>query len=107
MLTLAAITTLLNRVNEVYQRDVGAEFQLASRNDNMIFTDPASDPFDNTDADADHNVDVQAQAFADGDLGTFDIGHVLNTGGGGLASLGVLCVDTLPPYYAYGANHRA
>ncbi|MGN5137522.1 reprolysin-like metallopeptidase [Aeromonas sp. 164P] len=104
VLTLAAITTLLNRVNEVYQRDVGAVFVLASRNDSVIFTDPASDPFDNTDADADHNVDVQAQAFADGDLGTFDIGHVLNTGGGGLASLGVLCVDTLPPYYAYGAK---
>ncbi|EKP0307370.1 hypothetical protein JGK42_001173 [Aeromonas veronii] len=104
VLTMAAIITLLNRVNEVYQRDVGAEFVLASGNDSVIFTDPASDPFDNTDADADHNVDVQAQAFADGDLGTFDIGHVLNTGGGGLAGLGVLCVDAMPPYYAYGAK---
>ncbi|MGL5155714.1 MAG: reprolysin-like metallopeptidase, partial [Aeromonas veronii] len=104
VLALAAITTLLNRVNEVYQRDVGAEFVLASGNDSVIFSDPASDPFDNTDADADRNVDVQAQAFADGDLGAFDIGHVLNTGGGGLAGLGVLCVDAMPPYYAYGAK---
>ena len=104
VLALAAITTLLNRVNEVYQRDVGAEFVLASGNDSVIFSDPVSDPFDNTDADADRNVDVQAQAFADGDLGAFDIGHVLNTGGGGLAGLGVLCVDAMPPYYAYGAK---
>ncbi|BBR40577.1 hypothetical protein WP3W19E03_31020 [Aeromonas veronii] len=104
VLALAAITTLLNRVNEVYQRDVGAEFVLASGNDSVIFTDPVSDPFVNTDADADRNVDVQAQAFADGDLGAFDIGHVLNTGGGGLAGLGVLCVDAMPPYYAYGAK---
>ncbi|WP_421172552.1 reprolysin-like metallopeptidase [Aeromonas sp. 601115] len=104
VLTMAAITTLLNRVNQVYQQDVGAEFVLASGNDNLVFTDPASDPFDNTNADADLNVDVQAQAFAAGDVGAFDIGHVLNTGGGGLASLGVLCVDTLPPYYAYGAK---
>lgn len=104
VLTMAAIATLLNRVNEVYQRDVGAEFLLASGNDSVIFTDPASDPFDNTDADADHNIDVQAQAFADGDLGAFDIGHVLNTGGGGLAGLGVLCVDAMPPYYPYGAK---
>lgn len=104
VLALAAIATLLNRVNEVYQRDVGAEFVLASGNDSVIFSDPASDPFDNTDADADRNVDVQAQAFADGDLGAFDIGHVLNTGGGGLAGLGVLCVDAMPPYYAYGAK---
>ncbi|MCF3097032.1 hypothetical protein EHZ86_06790 [Aeromonas australiensis] len=91
VLATAAIATLLNRVNEVYQRDVGAEFVLASGNDSVIFSDPASDPFDNTDADADRNVDVQAQAFADGDLGAFDIGHVVNTGGGGLAGLGVLC----------------
>ncbi len=83
---------------------LAAEFVLASGNDSVIFSDPASDPFDNTDADADRNVDVQAQAFADGDLGAFDIGHVLNTGGGGLAGLGVLCVDAMPPYYAYGAK---
>ena len=91
VLALAAIATLLNRVNEVYQRDVGAEFQLASKNINLIFTDPATDPFTNSDSDGDENVKVQAKAFADGDLGTFDIGHVLNTGGGGLAGLGVLC----------------
>ncbi|HHQ4476674.1 TPA: reprolysin-like metallopeptidase [Aeromonas veronii] len=91
VLALAAIATLLNRVNEVYLRDVGAEFQLASKNNNLIFTDPATDPFTNSDSDGDENVKVQAKAFADGDLGTFDIGHVLNTGGGGLAGLGVLC----------------
>lgn len=91
VLALAAIATLLNRVNEVYLRDVGAEFQLASKNNNLIFTDPATDPFTNSDSDGDENVKVQAKAFADGDLGTFDIGHVLNTGGGGVAGLGVLC----------------
>lgn len=104
VLTLAAIATLLNRVNEVYKRDVGAEFVLASGNDTIIYTDPASDPFDNTSADADRNVGVQAKALADGDLGVFDIGHVLNTSEGGVASLGVLCVDAMPPYYAYGAK---
>ena len=88
---LGAITTLLNRVNEVYQRDVAAEFQLASGNDNIIFTDPASDPFTNSDADVDINSVVQADALTKG-LGAFDIGHVVNTGGGGLAGLGVLCM---------------
>ncbi|WP_330540759.1 zinc-dependent metalloprotease family protein [Aeromonas hydrophila] len=105
VLATAAIATLLNRVNEVYQRDVGAEFQLASGNDNIIFTDPATDPFYNGDNpdyvsgvssiyeadDTSKNVLVQGEAFANGDLGAFDIGHVVNTGGGGLAGLGVLC----------------
>ncbi|MCO4206771.1 M12 family metallo-peptidase [Aeromonas hydrophila] len=105
VLATAAIATLLNRVNEVYQRDVGAEFQLASGNDSVIFIDPATDPFYNGDNpdyvsgvssiyeknDTSKNVQVQGDAFANGDLGAFDIGHVLNTGGGGLAGLGVLC----------------
>ncbi|MBL0512784.1 reprolysin-like metallopeptidase [Aeromonas media] len=90
---LGAIATLLNRVNEVYQRDVAAEFQLASGNDTIIFTDTATDPFNNDDGDIDANVTVQqqAQSQAGTRLGPFDIGHVVNTGGGGLAGLGVLC----------------
>ncbi len=90
---LGAIATLLNRVNEVYQRDVAAEFQLASGNDTIIFTDTATDPFNNDDGDIDANVTVQqqAQSQAGTKLGPFDIGHVVNTGGGGLAGLGVLC----------------
>ena len=105
VLALAAITTLINRVNEVYQRDVGAEFQLARGNDSVIFTDPVTDPFYNGDNpdyvsgvssiyeadDTSKNVLVQGEAFANGELGAFDIGHVVNTGGGGLAGLGVLC----------------
>ena len=94
---LGAITTLLNRVNEVYQRDVAAEFQLASGNDTIIFTDAATDPFFTGDdpsgsglSDVDVNMQVQAVAQTQG-LGAFDIGHVVNTGGGGLAGLGVLC----------------
>ena len=105
VLALAAITTLINRVNEVYQRDVGAEFQLARGNDSVIFTDPVTDPFYNGDNpdyvsgvssiyeadDTSKNVLVQGEAFANGELGAFDIGHVVNTGGGGLAGLGGLC----------------
>jgi len=92
-LALAAVVTLLNRVNQVYLRDVGAEFVLASANDVLIFTDPASDPFANDSSDANTNIGVQAFYFTNMLLGNFDIGHVLNTGGGGLASLGSLCTN--------------
>jgi len=92
-LTMAAIATLLNRVNQVYQRDVGAEFVLASGNDNLIFTDPASDSFANDNSDAQTNIGVQAYYFTNMQLGNFDIGHVLNTNGGGLAGLAVLCTN--------------
>ncbi|MGY3915747.1 reprolysin-like metallopeptidase [Aeromonas australiensis] len=93
VLATAAIATLLNRVNEVYRRDLGVEFQLASGNDTIIFTDKGTDPFQNDDRDIDINIVVQQSAQTqDGPkLGAFDIGHVVNTGGGGLAGLGVLC----------------
>lgn len=93
VLAMAAITTLLNRVNQVYQRDVGAEFVLATGNDEVVFTNPATDPFDNNDNDAQTNIGVQALYFTNMKLGNFDIGHVLNTGGGGLAGLAVLCTN--------------
>ncbi|MGL4250467.1 MAG: reprolysin-like metallopeptidase [Aeromonas sp.] len=92
-LALAAVVTLLNRVNQVYLRDVGTEFVLASANDVLIFTDPASDPFANDSSDANTNIGVQANYFTNMLLGSFDIGHVLNTGGGGLAGLAVLCTN--------------
>ncbi|WP_303842318.1 reprolysin-like metallopeptidase [Aeromonas sobria] len=93
VLAMAAIATLLNRVNQVYQRDVGAEFVLATGNDEVVFTNPATDPFDNNDNDAQTNIGVQALYFTNMKLGNFDIGHVLNTGGGGLAGLAVLCTN--------------
>ncbi|MFB2871159.1 hypothetical protein CF104_09795 [Aeromonas jandaei] len=84
---LAAIATLLNRVNEVYRRDVGAEFQLAADTDKVIFTDPATDPFTNSTQDLTINQTQQALLLSPG----FDVGHVLTTSGGGLATLGALC----------------
>ncbi|WP_368164910.1 reprolysin-like metallopeptidase [Aeromonas sp. R6-2] len=91
LLAMTAIATLINRVNEVYRRDLGIEFQLVSGNDNLIYTDPTSDPFNNSDQDLETNIVVQRNARSSSQIGTYDIGHVVNTGGGGLASLGVLC----------------
>ncbi|MFB2865287.1 reprolysin-like metallopeptidase, partial [Aeromonas sp. MdU4] len=90
-LATAAIATMLNRVNEVYERDVGVEFQLAEGNDSVIFTDQENDPFLNTSQDMNLNVQVQNKARNEHELGAFDIGHVVNTNGGGVAILGSLC----------------
>jgi len=87
-LVLAAIVTLLNRINEVYQQDVAIQFELVAQNDAIIFLDAATDPFDNTDNDIDVNSDVINNAIG---VNNYDIGHVVGTGGGGLASLGVVC----------------
>ncbi|MGH1410439.1 MAG: reprolysin-like metallopeptidase [Aeromonas sp.] len=84
---LSAIATLLNRINEVYRRDVGVEFQLAADTDKVIFTDPATDPFTNSTQDIAIN-QVQQDLLLNP---SFDLGHLLATSGGGVATLRSLC----------------
>ncbi|RTR40932.1 hypothetical protein EKG38_03200 [Shewanella canadensis] len=85
---LAAVITMLNRVNDVYQADLAVKLELVANNDSLIFVDPNSDPFDNTDADGEANTGIIDNAIGNG---SYDVGHVVGTGGGGLAALGVIC----------------
>ena len=88
--TLAALVTLVNRLNDVYQRDLSMKFELVAKNDSIIFTDSSTDPFANTDEDIDLNADV-----INGAIGSenYDIGHLVGTGGGGLAGFRVVCTS--------------
>jgi len=86
--TMAEIITLVNRLNQVYQHDLAIKLELVENNDLLIFTDANTDPFENSSDDGEINTDV-----IDGIIGSdnYDIGHVLNTEGGGLAVLGGVC----------------
>lgn len=84
---LNAVMTLLNRLNQIYRRDLGVELKLASGNDNLIFTDPQTDPFTNSTWDMKTNASVQSLAKNNNLVGNFDVGHVLTTSGGGVAVL--------------------
>ena len=42
---LSAIVTTVNRVNAVYERDLGVGLMLINENDQLVFTDPEDDPF--------------------------------------------------------------
>ncbi|TQF67917.1 reprolysin-like metallopeptidase [Pseudoalteromonas luteoviolacea] len=85
---MAALVTLVNRINQVYLRDLSTSFELVANNDDLIFLDPSSDPFVNDDTDIDDLTTV-----IDGAIGAqaYDIGHLVGTGGGGLAGFGVAC----------------
>lgn len=85
---MAEIITLVNRLNQVYQHDLAVKLELVENNDLLVFTDANSDPFANNSDDGELNT-----AVIDGIIGSenYDIGHIVNTEGGGLAILGGVC----------------
>lgn len=86
--TLASLVTLLNRVNEIYQNELGIKLELVANNDAIIFTDKDTDPFKNTDED----IDVISETINNTiGVDNYDIGHIVGTGGGGLAGFAVVC----------------
>ncbi|WDE04328.1 cadherin-like domain-containing protein [Thalassomonas viridans] len=87
-LALAALVTLVNRLNVVYQRDLAISLELVANNDAIIFTDANTDPFGNDSFDGGLNTAVIDEAIGNEN---YDIGHVVNTDGGGLAGYGVVC----------------
>jgi len=85
---LAAIVTMVNRLNQVYLQDMSLQFELVANNDAIVFTDPNTDPFNNDGDDGSLNTGVINDAIG---VDNYDLGHVVNTDGGGLAAFGVAC----------------
>ena len=94
------ITTVINRITGVYERDLAIKLILVSGT-NIIYSDPVSDPY--TDPTNPSLMLDNNQANLDAVIGSasYDIGHVLSTDPGGLAALGVACY---PNYKARGVS---
>ncbi|MCY7329592.1 MAG: M12 family metallo-peptidase, partial [Saprospiraceae bacterium] len=90
---LAAINTTINRVNSVYEKELAVTLQLVANNNLIIFPDPLTDPFTNSDNGV-MNGENQTVCDNISNIGTanYDIGHVFGTTGGGQAGLGVVCL---------------
>jgi subtilisin-like proprotein convertase family protein len=89
-IVMAAMTTALTRVNAIFENDLAISMQLVVNNEDIIYLDPASDPYSNFDGDS---MISENQTNCDAVIGpaNYDIGHVFSTGGGGLATRASVC----------------
>jgi hypothetical protein len=93
---LATIASAVNRLNHIYERELGVTFQLIADNDRLLFTHPTTDPFPTTDNVAEI-LAKSAAIFTDSlqlSFDQYDLGHTLVVncaGANGTAYPGSLC----------------
>ena len=97
---LAAVTTTMNLVNAIYERELAIRLTLIANNDAIIFTDPATDGYtsDNVGALIGEN-QIKLEAVIGS--ANYDVGHVFDgriLGGGsfswqGLAGFNAVCAS--------------
>jgi len=86
----AAIITAINRINEIYAREIAVQYTLIDNNNSLVYTNASSDPYTNNDG---FKMLSENKTNIDSIIGSdnYDIGHVFSTGGGGIAALQAPC----------------
>ena len=85
----ADVIKAVNRINAIYRRDIAVALQLVS-DTRTVYADPASDPYNNTDQEAQLTTNQTTLDNVYGN-GGYDIGHLFGTGGGGIAATPSVC----------------
>ncbi|WP_058533844.1 reprolysin-like metallopeptidase [Legionella saoudiensis] len=87
---LSAQATTMNRVNGIYELDMAITMQIIANNDQIIFTDPNTQPYTSGDPT---KLITENQITIDRIIGSpnYDIGHVVDAAGSGLAQLRSVC----------------
>jgi hypothetical protein len=89
--TTSAIVTTLNRVNGVYQTELGIKLLLIGSNSAIVYVDSGSDPYTGNDDGPTLLNESQSNITSVIGSANFDVGHTFSTGGGGLADQGSVC----------------
>lgn len=90
---MSEINTAINRVNQIYESDLGVHLNLVASNSAIIEVSPADFGLSNNNGLA---LLAENQTLVDTNIGSthYDIGHVFSTGGGGVAAFESVCDGT-------------
>jgi hypothetical protein len=90
---LNAMAVTMNRVDGVYEREVAIRMVLIANDNLIVYTDGNTDPYHNGDGST---MLGENQSNLNNVIGSanYDIGHVVSTGGGGVANLNVPCTSS-------------
>lgn len=87
---LAAMNATITRINEVFETDLGVTLELIANNDQIIFTDAATDPYNG-------NLNAQVQNTLTSTIGetNYDVGHLfhVDNDNGNAGFIGAVCRD--------------
>lgn len=96
-LVLAAFNATLTRANGVYEKDLAVHLNLIANTTNVIYYNPATDPYSPaaTGAAGAWNGELQTTLTAQIGEANYDIGHLFGASGGGgnAGCIGCVCVD--------------
>ena len=102
-----AMAVSMNRVNGIYEREVAVRMVLIANDDQIVYTDGATDPYTDSNPAPTFPMLSQNQSNLDSVIGSanYDIGHVFSTGGGGVADLQVPCMTGSKAHGVTGNSH--
>lgn len=88
---MSEMTKTMNRVNGIFERELGIKLEFIPNNNSIIYLDPTTDPY--TNVGSVFKVQTDNQQNTDNVIGdlNYDIGHVFTDEDGGIADLEGLC----------------
>jgi subtilisin-like proprotein convertase family protein len=113
---LAGMNASMTRINAILSKDLAVKFEIIANNDLLIYLNPITDPYSDSDTGADNengatwNLELQNNLTATIGNSSYDVGHLLSaTGGGGNAGcIGCICTNpTVSNPYGKGSGWSA
>lgn len=104
---LAAMNNTMTRVNGIFENELGVKMVLIANNDDLIYTDAATDPYSSSSQMKNWNLELMNNLSSSIGNNNFDIGHLFGRdgGGGNAGCIGCICDNDMSTYQNQGITY--